>query len=523
MGQLSDIPAELHDGVRFGDLLLEAIDRRRARIAFVHGATSVTYAELGERIAVALSGFRGLGLQPGDTIAQLSGNSIELYAAMAAAYIGGYRSLTLHAMGGAADHAHILADSKARILIADRAHADHARKVLASLPSGAPRLLLHQPESDLPYFWQPGGTPEPLPRRAVGGAEDIVRLAYTGGTTGRPKGVMLSNRSLVTNTLLALAGIDWPEEVRFLCPAPISHGAGSIVAPTLIQGGIVILQDRFSPAAFFEAAARHRATVTWLVPTMLQALLDAPAVEAAGMRTLETLIYSGAPMAPARIRQALDRFGPILFQCYGQTEAPNTVLRLSRAEHIGADDARLASAGRPFPGVDVAILGDDGEEVRAGEAGEICVRGPLVMSGYWRQPEETAQACAGGWLHTGDIGRRDAEGYIHIVDRKKDMIISGGFNVFPKEVEDVLTAQPQVAAAAVVGVADPKWGETVTALVVLRPGAETTVEALAEAVRAAKGPVHTPKLIRIVEALPLTGLGKPDKKAIRESLAHDLA
>lgn len=512
------IPAPVLAGPCFGDLLLDAIERHGPKPAIIDDGVTYSYAELGERIARALAIFRRLGLQPGDTIAQLSSNSVWLYATMAAAYIGGYRSVTLHAMGGLEDHAYILEDSEAMVLLADAAHADRALALDALV---ARPVFLHDSADPLPCFWRIDCGPMALPQRATGESETIIRLAYTGGTTGRPKGVMLSNRALVTNTVLALGGIDWPQEIRFLCPAPISHGAGSIVAPTLIRGGVVILQKSFSAEAFATELARTGANLTWLVPTMIVKLLEW--LEDAGAETdlssLETLIYSGAPMAPAHIRRALDRLGPVLFQCYGQTEAPNTILRLTREDHQHIDEARLRSAGRPFPGVEVVILREDGSVAPRGEAGEICVRGALLMTGYWRLPEASAEAFEGGWLHTGDIGSVDDSGYVHIVDRKKDMVISGGFNVYPKEIEDILLRHDGVADVAVVGLPDATWGEAVKAVVVLRSGAEVSAGELMNLVRAAKGPVQTPKSVDFVEAIPLTALGKPDKKAIRAAYA----
>lgn len=514
----SELSLPLHAGPRLGDLILDALERHRDRAAILDGDRTLTYGDLGERIARALATYGALGLAPGDTVAQLSANSAELYAAMAAAYIGGYRSVTLHAMGGLEDQAFILADSQAKLLIVDAAHAERALALQARL-GPAVAVLLHDAAEPLPCFWALDEGPAALPRRAVGQSEDIIRLAYTGGTTGRPKGVMLSNRALVSNTLLALASIEWPAEVRFLCPAPISHGAGSIILPTLMRGGCVILQKGFAAEGFARQLATSRATLTWLVPTMIIKLLDWLDTASADLSSLETLIYSGAPMAPAHIRQALDRLGPVMFQCYGQTEAPNTVLYLSRADHVGAGSGRLASAGRPFPGVEVAILDDLAAERPRGEVGEICVRGPLVMSGYWRQPEATAEVFAQGWLHTGDVGFVDPDGYVHIVDRKKDMVISGGFNVYPKEIEDVLLRHVAVAEAAVVGLPDPVWGEAVKALVVLRPGAQASAAELTDLVRSVKGAVHAPKSVDFVATIPVTALGKPDKKAIRASYA----
>ena len=221
-------------------------------------------------------------------------------------------------------------------------------------------------------------------------------------------------------------------------------------------------------------------------------------------------------MSPARLVEGIERFGPVFMQLYGQSEVPNCITVLRRDDHDPvAHPERLASCGAPVAGLQVKLLDEDGHEVPEGEVGEICCRGPLVMAGYWNKPEETARAFRHGWLYTGDLARRDADGFLYIVDRSKDMIISGGFNVFPREVEDVLTRHPAVAAAAVIGVPDPKWGEAVKAVVVCRAGAEVSAEALIAMVRDAKGVVHAPKSVDFTDDLPVTGLGKPDKKVLR--------
>jgi fatty-acyl-CoA synthase len=253
-----------------------------------------------------------------------------------------------------------------------------------------------------------------------------------------------------------------------------------------------------------------------VVPTMLYALLDHPDFGSTDLSSLETVYYGAAAISPTRLAEAIDRMGQIFFQFYGQAECPMAITALRKEDHDVSRPERLASCGRPVPWLDVALLDDECAEVAPGEPGEICVRGPLVMAGYWNKPEQTADALAGGWLHTGDVARADEEGFLTIVDRKKDMIVSGGFNVFPREVEDVLSSDPDVAAVAVIGVPDDKWGEAVKAVVVARPGAEIDEARLIALVKERKGAVHAPKSIDVVDAIPLSPLGKPDKKALRE-------
>jgi len=314
---------------------------------------------------------------------------------------------------------------------------------------------------------------------------------------------------------IQMAAWEWPSETRFLICTPLSHAGAAFFVPTLLLGGSIVVLPGFDPAKVLETIERYRITATMLVPTMVYALLDHPKLESTDLSSLETVFYGAAAMSPTRLKEGIERLGPIFFQYYGQAECPMTITVLGKDEHDPADLERLATCGRPVPWLDVALLDEQGEEVPHGQPGEICVRGPLVMQGYWNKPEQTEETLAHGWLHTGDVARADSEGYLTIVDRKKDMIVSGGFNVFPREVEDVLGTHPDVSAAAVIGVPDDKWGEAVKAVVVARPGATIDADALIALVKERKGAVHAPKSVDVVDAIPVSPLGKPDKKALR--------
>ena len=248
---------------------------------------------------------------------------------------------------------------------------------------------------------------------------------------------------------------------------------------------------------------------------MIYAVLDHPDLDRSDLTALQTVMYGASPMSPSRLVEGIERIGPVFAQLYGQTECAGIATSMSRADHRTDDLQRLTACGFPMPGARVSVLDDDGNEVPEGEPGEICVQGASVMQGYFKQPELTAETIGGGWLRTGDVAVRDDEGLLYIVDRKKDMIVSGGFNVFPREIEDVLTSDPNVSVAAVIGVPDDKWGEAVTALVVARPGATCDPEALRQLVRERKGAVYTPKTVEVVDELPLTPVGKADKKVLR--------
>jgi fatty-acyl-CoA synthase len=255
---------------------------------------------------------------------------------------------------------------------------------------------------------------------------------------------------------------------------------------------------------------------------MLYALLDHPDSRTRDLSSLETVYYGASAINPARLAEAIERFGPIFAQYYGQSEAPMVITYLGKQDHVSGDDRRLSSCGRPSAFIRAALLDESGTPVPVGEPGEICVSGPLLTAGYWQLADETAQTFRDGWLHTGDVAREDEDGFWYIVDRTKDMIVTGGFNVFPREVEDVVAQHPMVAQVSVIGTPHEKFGEAVTAVVVLRPGAATDEKSIArmtseiqEAVKERKGSVQAPKQVIVRETLPLTPLGKPDKKALR--------
>jgi fatty-acyl-CoA synthase len=295
--------------------------------------------------------------------------------------------------------------------------------------------------------------------------------------------------------------------------------------PVWLRGGTNILLEGFDPEVLLDTIERERATSTLMVPTMLYVLLDTPGIADRDLSSLRTLAYGAAPMGRERLEQAMQTFGPIFVQGYGQTEAPMQISVLTKADHVRAAQRPeiLTSCGRAVAIAEVRIAGDDLRELPDGEVGEIVVRGPHLTLGYVGKPDETAATIRDGWLCTGDLGRRDDEGYLYIVDRKKDMIISGGFNVYPKEVEQVLFSHPAVADACVIGVPDEKWGEAVKAIVVPAEGAEVDPEELIALVKQRKSSVLAPKSVELVDAIPLTSVGKHDKKALRARYWADRA
>jgi fatty-acyl-CoA synthase len=298
---------------------------------------------------------------------------------------------------------------------------------------------------------------------------------------------------------------------------PITHAGGINIYPVLYLGGYVRMLQGFNAQTFCQAVEKEQLNCTFLVPTLIHSLLDAKETRARfDLSCLQLIIYGAAPMSPERLHQAIDAFGSVFLQLYGQSECPQCITTLRKSDHDLSKPERLGSCGLPVPLMEVRLFDPQMREVDVGVPGEICVRGPLMMSGYWRQPAMTEKAMEGGWLHTSDVAIRDADGYYFIVDRMKDMIISGGFNIYPREVEDALMSYREVALAAVIGVPDPKWGEAVKAFVVLRTGGTVSAAELQAHVKAKRGGPWAPKSVEFVPEIPLTGLGKIDRKALRE-------
>jgi acyl-CoA synthetase (AMP-forming)/AMP-acid ligase II len=353
--------------------------------------------------------------------------------------------------------------------------------------------------------------------------DDVVAITPTGGTTGTPKGVMNTHRSLQTMIAHFMIGCPYEDDHRpvNLAAAPMTHTSGVLSLPTSARGGTVVVLSKPDPALLLAAIPRYHVTEVFLPPTVIYRLLDIPELDKkVDFSSIKYFLYGAAPMSVEKLRQALRLFGPVMMQGYGLTEAPSSISYLRPAEHFVdgeiASDDRLSSVGRPNPLVQVEVM-DDGNRILAqGETGEICVRGDLVMKGYYNDPQKTAETVVDGWLHTGDVGLVDAEGWLHITDRKKDMIISGGFNVYPSQIEQVIWAHPAVRDCAVIGVPDPEWGEAVKAVVELSDGMSVTSEELISLCKEKLGGVMAPKTVDFVTELPRSPVGKVMKRDIRD-------
>jgi fatty-acyl-CoA synthase len=507
---------QLYSGGTAGSLIVSAVARFGDQPALADGHVRWSYREFGDVVARFITLFRSIGLKKGDALSVLSGNRAESWAAIAACMVMGLRYTPLHPMAAEDDHAFIIEDAEIDALIVEAGKfAPRGLAIRDRVPSLRHLLSFGAVEGARDLLAElPAAQPAPLVDESAVG--DIAWLAYTGGTTGRSKGVMLPHRVVVAMSLAIYSDWDWPADIRFLAATPISHAAGVTLFPVMMRGGFVRLVQGFEAETYCRVVQEERITATFLVPTLIYALIDAPALRTKyDLTSLQTIVYGAAPMSPDRLREGIKIFGNVFVQLYGQTEAPQVITTMRKIDHDDTRPGRLGSCGRANPMVEVKLFDAEMREAKTGEPGEICVRGTLVMDGYWKRPDATEEAFRGGWLHTGDVAVKDADGYFYIVDRTKDMIISGGFNIYPREVEDALMAHHAVASAAVIGIPDEKWGEAVKAFVVLKAGANNSAAELQAHVKDKRGAPWSPKTIDFIDAIPVTGLGKIDRKALR--------
>lgn len=514
---------DLRTGTHNGNLMVAALRRHHDKPVMYLGDTTLKGGEVAAQMSRYIQAFEALGAGTGTAGALLALNRPEVLFILGAGQTQGFRRTSLHPLGSADDHAYVINDAGITTLIIDPYFTERALALLERCPGLTQVLTIGPMPDELAHV----GTDlvaaaaaydaQPLTAKTLP-PDHIVSITYTGGTTGKPKGVIGTSRAMSTMTQIQLAEWEWPENPRFLMCTPLSHAGAAFFVPTVIKGGSLYVLSRFDPAEVLRTIEEQKITATMLVPSMLYALMDHPDSRTRDLSSLETVYYGASAINPVRLKEAIGRLGPIFAQYYGQSEAPMVITYLPKADHLTGGDARLSSCGRPSAFIRTALLGEDGQPVPVGEPGEICVAGSLLADGYWNLPDETAETFRDGWMHTGDVAREDEDGFWYIVDRTKDMIVTGGFNVFPREVEDVVAEHPAIAQVGVIGTPDEKWGEAVTAIVVLRDGLELTADVDAEIkqmVKDRKGAVQAPKQIIATEALPLTGLGKPDKKALR--------
>jgi acyl-CoA synthetase (AMP-forming)/AMP-acid ligase II len=510
-----------------GELVREAARQYGDRTAIVCEDRRLTFAEVAERSGRLAAGLERLGLRKGDRVAVLTHNSAEYPVVEFGLATGGYVAVPLNARLTADDLARTITDAGASALI----FQDELRPGVELLRS---RLSL------LAWIGFGDGIPtwatayEDVLTTGIGhgappeiDASDLHTIMYTSGTTGEPKGAMHTHatRVAVTANLLLEMPPDTAND-RLLHVAPLTHGSGMFVLPYFVRGACSVILPRFDAEHALETMVRHEITCVKLVPTILRHLLAAPSIERLRFPALRSIIYGASPMPLEWLLEAHGRFGDVFTQLYGQVEAPMTITVLRREDHqraMAQADASeiLRSAGRPWWTVQVRVVDAEGQDVKEGEVGEVLVRGPHVMRGYWNLPEATADTLRAGWVHTRDLARFDERRYLYLVDRTSDMVITGGFNVYPREVEDVLLAHGGVAEVAVVGVPDEVWGESVRAFVVAREGVSVSAEDLDQHCRARMAGFKRPRSYEFIGEIPRNAYGKPLRRALRARFMTD--
>lgn len=481
-------------------------------VAIRHSGGDLSFAQLADA-AAALSTELADSFGPHTAAGVLLGMLPEYLVADLTILRSNLVKIPLNPMLSAVEMAYILEHAGARVLLtSDRlgeAERDKAAEIASLLPSislvnVSVESLLHTNRESIV-----------APAKAL--PEDPAAIYYTGGTTGKPKGVVHSRRGVAATILAHALEAEIGSGDVLLLSTSLSHSAGSFAHASIARGSTLVLLDKFTPSEFCRVARAQQASFAMVVPTMLYRLLDHLAEHPEDTPALSTLVYGSAPITPSRLREAIERFGPILIQLFGQTEVPNWGTSLGKRDHALALERPelLLSCGTPCTLASVRVVDEAGNDVAAGETGEILLAAPYAMTGYWQNEEATAATLIDGWVHTRDIGQWDEHGYLYVRDRKSDMIITGGYNVYSSEVEAELQRIDGVAQVAVIGIPDPDWGEAVCAVIVPGRNANLEVSTLLEEARELLGAYKRPKRIVLVDEIPLTPFGKADKKVLR--------
>lgn len=482
------------------DFLLRSARARPDKVAVSGPEGRLTFAGLVRRAQSLACALQELAPDPRARIAICGGNHVAHVVALFATLLAGRIWVPLNPRAGKAELNRIIEFTEAGLVIAQR-------ELASGIEPGRAPMLVYTVEGDRgcelsPLIRKYEGC---MPRDVFHDLGEIQAIKFTGGTTGVPKGVMQTYRSWNTMIASFLHAMQLRDTDRYLAAAPITHGTSTLLLPVLGAGGSVVLAPSTRPRELLDVLERERITTVFLPPTLVYMLLEDETAGSRDWSALRHFIHAAAPMRSDKIIEAQCVFGAVATG-YGQTEAPAAISFLSPEEY--RDPRNLQSVGRPTFLTEVRIKGPDGAFLPAGESGEVVVRGDLVMAGYWRQPEKTAETIRDGWLHTGDVGFLDERGYLFLKDRLRDVIITGGFNVYPTDVENVLGQHPAVHDCVVVGVDDPKWGEAVHALVEVRKGAQVGAEELVAWVRSRLDAIKTPKAVHFIDALPRTANGK---------------
>jgi len=483
---------------------------------------TLTYAGVRKMSFDVAGALAASGVEPGDKVAILSANDPVAFGCVFGISRAGAVWCPINPRNEALENRELLDLFDCSVLLFQASYAPLVERIRPDLPMIHTWVCLDGSVAGAltwDEFLARGAQSQPVDRAPVA---DLAMIVGTGGTTGRPKGVMLTGTNLETMTALTLMGYPFAGRPVYLALAPLTHAAGVLCFPIMAHGGEIVIMRGPDVGAFLRLVELHRVTHTFLPPTLIYMVLGHEALDRADLTSLQCFWYGAAPMSATRLAEALRRIGPVMAQLFGQTEAPMMISMMPPADHFRPDGSiateRLSSAGRPAPLVTVAIMEPDGRLLGAGERGEIVIRSSLVTPGYYKNPAATAEASAHGWHHTGDIGYLGDDGYLYIVDRAKDMIITGGFNVYSTEVEQALMQHPDVQDCAVVGLSDEKWGERIEAVVQILPGRQVDAAALIAFAKQRLGSVKTPKAVHIWPDLPRSKVGKVLKVDVKRTL-----
>ena len=490
------------------------------QLAIVYQDRRLTHRQYAGRVRKLASALQQLGLRRQDRFSVMAMNCSEYLELCGAAEWAGFVLNTLNWRLAPAEIADIVNDAAPRILVFEEQYADLVGQIRPALDSIEHYICIGDACSWAAGYESLLEAGDPVGPDFRAREEDHLCLIYTSGTTGRPKGVIQDNRGYAALSEIISSELKLGGDGRLLAMAPLFHiGARSLASGQQWRGGTIVLHRSFDAQEVIRTIERERITAIHLVPTMVQALLDAPNIGQHDLSSLQMLMYAAAPMPVPLLKRALQVFGPIMYNGFGQTEI-NLMSVLHPHQHLleGSPEqtARLGSVGQPHPRCEIRIVDDEGRECAAGVAGEITARSETAMVGYWNNSTATADTVRDGWVHTGDVGYLDDQGYLFLVDRKKDMIITGGENVYSREVEDTLLAHAAVADVAVIGVPDEKWGEAVTAIVVLRPGQHALEQELIAHCKTRIASYKCPRTVELVDALPRLPTGKLNKVELRK-------
>jgi acyl-CoA synthetase (AMP-forming)/AMP-acid ligase II len=507
-----------------GDILELNVIKEPERLALVTEAGEFTFAQLHERARRLVAAMGQLGA-PGDRVAILSQNNVEYVDAYYGVPSAGMALVFLNYRLNPHELAWIVDNSQARILLVEHQFLQSMLDVRDQIPTVEHVVVIGGPATGrdgVVAYDDLLASADPAPELPRPQEDDVAWQLYTSGTTGRPKGAMLTHRSLITAVLNAIIAYDVQRDDRSLMCFPMCHVSGYLVTQHHMVGASVVLMRAYEPGAWFDLVDQHQITASGLAPTMMTVLLQHPGLHTHDLSTLRSIGYGAAAMPVEVLKAAIERFGPVVWSGFGMTELGGNVLMHPVSAHVRAvngEEHLLASCGIAMPFAAVRVVDEDMKELPPGEVGEIIVRGEQLLSGYWDKPEATAEAFKGGWFHTGDLARRDEEGFFYIVDRMKDMIITGGENVYSREVEEILYAHPAVSEAAVIGLPDEKWGERVAAVITLRAGAAATDAEIVRFCREKLAGFKTPREVLFVDEIPKNVSGKVLKRELRDRFA----